>query len=172
MALLRPLDVLVVAKLAANPSFSAPIYHRLAESLLISKSAAHDAVRRAQAAKLLNEDRTVVRKSVAELFVYGVRYFIPAELGPETRGVPTSHGVPPLFDHFGTRTDAPVWPSAEGTARGPSVEPIYETVPKAIQMDTHLYMMLAMIDAIRIGRAREVALAKMEIKALFKVEEW
>ncbi len=172
MALLRPLDILVVAKIASSPSFGRNVFHRLAGSLLISKSSAHDAVQRAQASGLLYEDRTIVPRAVAELFAFGVRYLVPAALGPETRGVPTSHGFLPLSIAFGERSDAPVWPSADGPVRGPSVVPLYKTVPEAVKQDSALHQTLAAIDGIRIGRAREIGLAKAWFKERFEVSEW
>lgn len=168
------MDVLIVAKSFTNSIV--PKYDIFAETLFVSKSAAHDSVRRAQEARLLNADRTVVPRAAAELFAFGVRYLIPAQLGPVTRGVPTSFGVSPLLGYFGARSDAPVWPVADslkrGMARGPALEPIYETVPQVVEEDIVLYGLLALIDATRVGRAREIALARMEIKKIFGVDEW
>lgn len=48
---------------------------------------------------------------------------------------------------------------AKGHVRGQSVLPLYYTVPQAIDVDKQLYEMLALIDALRVGRAREKNLA-------------
>ena len=84
----------------------------------------------------------------------------------------TSFGVQPLLDAFGERDDAPVWPSALGDRRGPSVVPIYETVPFAASQDSELHRLLALVDAVRVGRAREVSLARAEIARRFEVGQW
>lgn len=170
MVLLRPLDVLLVAKLAVSQEGST--YQELADSLAISKSSVHDAMVRAQAAGLLNGDRSVNRRPTAEFFAFGVGRMIPGQIGADMRGIPSSFGVEPLKHHFGARADAPVWPYAEGTARGPSMQPIFETAPRAALEDARLHSLLALIDATRVGRAREVSLAREELKAYFEVAEW
>jgi len=77
------------------------------------------------------------------------------------RGVPTSFGAAPLSSLIaGKAGDAPVWPHPQGTARGPSVAPIYRTVAQACMADPALHQMLALLDALRIGRSRERALAQ------------
>ena len=167
----RPLDVLVAAKFAVSPQVEID-YGDLAASLGISKGSAHGAVRRLVDARLLSHSLRVARRHVAEMLAFGVRYFIPADLGPEAGGMATSFGVPPLLEAFGERDDAPVWPSARGDRRGPSVVPIYETVPFAASQDPELHGLLALVDAVRVGRAREVGLARAEIARRFEVNEW
>jgi hypothetical protein len=44
-----------------------------------------------------------------------------------------------------------------------SVEPLYRTVPEAVAGDSELYELLALIDAIRVGRAREIKIAHDEL---------
>jgi len=61
---------------------------------------------------------------------------------------------------------AVVWPDPEGTVRGESLEPIYKTAPLAARRDPHLYQTLALIDAIRGGRARERKLAEKKLQEL------
>lgn len=53
----------------------------------------------------------------------------------------------------------PVWPDAHGTARGYSLMPLYPSVPQAAKRDAKLYEVLALLDAVRAGRARERKLA-------------
>ena len=171
IAELRPLDVLVATKLAVSSSPKID-YGDLAASLGISKSSAHGAARRLVGARLLGHSLRVARRHLAEMLAFGVCYFIPADLGAEAGGIPTSFGVPPLLNSFGERNDAPVWPSALGDRRGPSVVPIYKTVPFAVSQDPELHRLLALIDAVRIGRAREVALARAEIVRQFEVAQW
>lgn len=57
----------------------------------------------------------------------------------------------------------PVWPFAMGKHRGVSLEPLYKTVPLAARADPRLYELLALLDALRDGRARERSLAEREI---------
>jgi hypothetical protein len=60
--------------------------------------------------------------------------------------------------------EAPVWPSAEGTAKGPGVLPLSANAPHAALADPGLYELLALQDALRIGRARERTLAAKHLK--------
>ena len=47
--------------------------------------------------------------------------------------------------------------------RGVTVEPLYKTAPAAALRDPFLYELLALIDALREGRARERKLAEKEL---------
>lgn len=165
LVLLRPLDVLLTLKIAASPE-AAKSYAELARSLGISPSQAYAAARRARETRLLNESLEVRRRAVHDMIVPGIRYFISAQEGAETRGMPTSYGASPIKEEFGEFDRVPVWPDAEGTRRGPAVEPIYATAPFAARQDDGLYRLLVAIDALRVGRARE-ALAAREYLGIF-----
>lgn len=67
-----------------------------------------------------------------EFAVHGVRCVWPAVLGTVKRGIPTSFGAAPL---------------------------IYRTAPDAALADPALHRLLALLDALRTGRARERMLA-------------
>ena len=58
-----------------------------------------------------------------------------------------------------------VWPHPEGEVRGESIEPLYRSAVDAARRDSRLYECLALIDALRVGRARE---RKMAIDLLTK----
>ena len=47
-----------------------------------------------------------------------------------------------------------VWPWRDGETRGIALEPLYKTAPAAALRDPVLYQSLALLDAIRDGRAR------------------
>ncbi len=64
--------------------------------------------------------------------------------------------------------DVYVWPWPEGDARGQSIEPIYHSVPIAIKNDSNLYELLALVDAVRVGRVREQNIALDELKRRIK----
>jgi hypothetical protein len=48
--------------------------------------------------------------------------------------------------------------------RGESFSPLYKSAPSAAKKDSKLYQLLALVDAIRGGRARERDIAKKELK--------
>lgn len=58
---------------------------------------------------------------------------------------------------------SPVWPDAEGMLQGAAVKPLYPSVPHAARNEPRLYDLLALVDAIRIGRARERNWAEKEL---------
>jgi hypothetical protein len=70
--------------------------------------------------------------------------------------MPTAHAAPVLRSHF-VADDVlpPVWPDPEGTVRGESYQPIYRSAVRAARRDPQMYECLALVDAIRGGRARE-----------------
>lgn len=164
---LKPQDVLVVLKLAAQPE-TAWSYPKLAAELAMSASEVHASVRRATRSGLLREDErhTPNRKALLEFLVHGVKYAFPAERGGLTRGLPTAHATAPLHAHFAaTEEPPPVWPDPDGTVRGEELEPLYRSVPKAARADPSLYELLALVDAVRGGRARERELAVKELRS-------
>jgi len=97
--------------------------------------------------------------------VHGARYAFPARLGGPVRGVPTAFAAPALKDLLAPSDDLPpVWPDAAGGARGLEVPPLYRSVPDAARGDEHLYTLLALVDALRVGGARERRLAADELQ--------
>jgi hypothetical protein len=79
------------------------------------------------------------------------------------RGIATSHSASPLKEHIQSDENY-VWPSAKGVMRGQAINPLYKTLPEAALNDAKLYEMLALVDAIRVGSAREKKLAISELK--------
>lgn len=148
---LRPVDVVVALKLAMDPG---QLYESLAEELGVSLSTAHQAVQRLTSARLASGDREISRTALMEFLSHGVRYAFFAEPGPEVRGVPTAHSAPPLSEEI-VSEDAYVWPSAAGSRRGAAVPPLYEGAAELPEKSPALYRALALVDAIRVGRARE-----------------
>jgi hypothetical protein len=94
----------------------------------------------------------------------GLKYAFPAEHGEVTRGIPTSHAAEPLKSEIAVSNDLPpVWPWHHGDTRGVGLEPLYKNVPHAALRNPALYQLLALVDAIRDGRARERNLAERDL---------
>jgi hypothetical protein len=53
---------------------------------------------------------------------------------------------------------------ATGNVRGQAIEPLFKTVPEISRNDEKLYELLALLDALRIGRVREQKIAIEEIR--------
>ncbi|MHC4392635.1 MAG: MarR family transcriptional regulator [Planctomycetota bacterium] len=160
--ILKPQDVLVTLKIAAHPD-EQPTYAKLGEELGMSASEAHAAAHRATEAKLLNDALEPISANLIEFLVHGVKYAFPAEQGRLLRGMPTAHAAPPLADELSKGTP-PVWPDPKGKVRGESITPLYRSVVHAARRDPDLYRLLALTDALRIGRARERKLAEKHLR--------
>lgn len=159
----KSLDIVVLLKLLLGSE--GKTYAQLSNELGISASEIHAAVRRSIAAGLIQaESMTPVRRAVAEYLIGGVRYAFPATQGRLARGMPTAHAAPPLARSFASDEMPPVWPDPEGTVKGFAIEPLYDSVPGAARSDPALYELLALVDAIRMGRARERKLAEVELR--------
>lgn len=165
---LKPQDVVVALKLAAGggASWTQP---KLARSLYLSASEVNHGLKRLEACHLYNaRERRVVRASLQEFLVSGLRYVFPAQLGLFGEGMPTSIAASAALSAklmLGDE-DRVVWPAADSRAfrvRGRVLAPLYRNVPLAAAEDPGLHEYLALVDALRVGRARERALAKEEL---------
>ncbi|MFN7989083.1 MAG: hypothetical protein U0529_16540 [Thermoanaerobaculia bacterium] len=159
---LKPQDLLVALKLwtGRNQRWTYPL---LATSLGMSVSEAHGAVKRAVAAGLLTGsglDSPPNADGLREFVIHGVKYAFPARPGEMTRGMPTAHAASPLRALLVQADEPPpVWPHPEGSVRGQRLDPLFPSVPGAASKDPALYELLALLDALRAGRARERQLA-------------
>ncbi len=165
---LKPQDVVVLLKLIALRG-EEWTYQRLAVDLSISQSEVHKCVQRAVVAKLMSDPSIATARPIAaallEFLEHGVKYAFPPKRGALTRGMPTGYAAPPLNKQIvGSDEPPPVWPFAEGKVRGEELEPLYPSAPIAAQRDYRLYELLALVDAIRDGRARERSIAVKELK--------
>ena len=163
---LKPQDVVVVLKLSAYPDVRPPI-SIVANDLSLSPSEVHGAIGRLRASRLLHgpglRDRPNIT-ALEEFLIHGLKYAFPAEHGHVTRGIQTSYAAAPLKSQIAMSNDLPpVWPWAEGDTRGVGLEPLYRKVPEAALRDSELYELLALVDAIRDGRARERRIAEQNL---------
>lgn len=172
--LLKPQDILVLLKLVAIGR-QGWAYNKLALELGMSPSEVHAAIKRALESGLaLQRDKKIIPnvRNLEEFLCHGIRYVFVAERGGMTRGIPTAHAAPPLDEVFVPDGEPiPVWPDAEGSARGLSFSPLYKSVPIAAKSDSALYELLVLVDAVRGGRARERNYATNELKGRLSAYE-
>jgi hypothetical protein len=163
--ILKPQDIFILLKLVAidKDQWS---YTSLAGDLFMSASEIHAGLRRAVVAHLMDSQRVQPQKKALEEFlIHGVKYAFPPDRGGLTRGIPTGYAARPLKDIISqTHEPPPVWPDPEGDTRGYEFSPLYKSVPRAALKDKILYELLAIVDAIRDGRAREREIAIKELK--------
>ncbi len=161
---LKPQDVVILIKLVVWGE-RAWSYSLLADELFMSRSEVHAGIKRAISARLFDQHRKIPRKSaLKEFLIYGVKYVYIPKRGSLTRGLPTCYAAAPLKNLFIPSDEIiPVWPDPEGERRGYEFSPLYKSVPKAARKDKKLYELLALVDTLRDGKAREKELAIQEI---------
>lgn len=158
-SMLKAQDILVLLKVAlAKEGWT---FQKLADDLGMSASAVHRSLDRAEVSGLYNPARRRVRiRELKEFLVHGARYAFPPVSRGEGRGMPTAWGAEPLAGVLASSDrNVRVWPDARGKARGIVLEPLHPSVPGAARKDPSLYELLALVDGIRIGDARERSLA-------------
>ena len=160
---MSPQDVVVLLKIITygnRPWLQKP----LAEELFMSQSEVSKSIARSRFAGLIDPSGKQVRRlAFFELLKYSVAYVFPQQPGAVVRGVPTSHSAPPLNNIINSSENY-VWPWGKGKVRGQSIIPLYPSVVDAALHDPKLYEMLALTDALRVGKAREKELAIQELK--------
>jgi len=160
--MIKPIDILVATALIGLRREDWT-YASLAEQLAISSSAAHRSVDVLGQTALFDASRGRIRASALyEFLVHGLKYVCPPQLGPRTRGFPTGPFAEPLSAMLGVSLesgDAWVWPAPDGPVAGASFTPLHPNAPAVARRDDRMYQRLAVIDALRAGRARESRLA-------------
>jgi hypothetical protein len=153
-----------------------PVHHEsysvraLEASLGISKTEVGAALKRCLEIGLLRVDPSshfirVNSKALLGFIEHGLRYVFPVKPAEIVRGIPTSFSAPVLQDKLMSGGDLiHVWPDAYGARKGQSITPLFKTVPGAVKKDPRLYEYLALIDAVRLGNAREANLANQLLR--------
>ncbi|MDP2600591.1 MAG: hypothetical protein Q8P84_07680 [Deltaproteobacteria bacterium] len=162
---IRPQDVVVLLKIVALGEESWR-HVDLAQYLNLSQSEVSEALNRCQLSGLVSPDKKrVMRASFLEFLVYGLKYVFPVELGPVCLGMPTAHSMTPLNKKIVSKKEEQyVWPAIDGVLKGHSIRPLYEKIPDAARKDKKLHELLALVDALRVGRTREQKLAVSELR--------
>ncbi len=160
---MKPQDIVILLKIIAidNDKWQ---QKPLAEALKMSQSEVSQSVARSQYAGLLyGNGKLVMKSSLLEFLQFGLAYVFPQKPGAVVRGIATAHSAMPLLQQIDSAENF-VWPYAKGNIRGQSIVPLYNSVPEAALNDPKLHELLALTDALRIGKAREKALALKELK--------
>jgi hypothetical protein len=166
-ACLKPQDLIVALKFALAKEAAIPTFAELGRALCMSASETHAAAQRAVTSRLLETNGGSLRANTAslqEFVLHGLRYVFPGVEGRVARGLPTGVAAPHfrgLFDQ--SKGPVWVWPDEQGDVQGPSLCPLYPSVPAACRQDAALYRMLSSLDALRAGAAREREVAEREV---------
>lgn len=169
--MLRPQDVVVLLQLRTyalqQPS---PVwtYAGLAGHTGLSASQGHASVDRLRSAGLVHsaagEPLWVPAKALGELLLHAVPRWLYAESGPGPgphRGVPTAWSTSPLREVLQSEVTM-VWPHPSGEQLGAALAPLHpcvlrkgSCVPGDPRYNGRLHELLALVDTLRIGRARD-----------------
>lgn len=160
---MRPQDIVVLLKkIAANGRNLTN--GQIAEELSISASEVSEALERCRVARLIDASKKHVNLlALKEFLVHGLRYVYPVQPQGKVRGIATAVSAPPLNEKIQSDKEVYVWPDPKGNMRGASIEPLYRTVPAAAVIDKTLHELLSIVDTFRIGRIREIEIAKVEL---------
>lgn len=160
---MRPHDLVVLLKIAAKGKQSW-FMKDLSYELGISSSEISESINRSAIAGLIAPNKkTLMKLALLDFLEHGLRYVYPQQAGALVRGIPTAHSAPPLNKII--KSEEPyVWASANGNVRGQSITPLHPSVAEAIQKDEKLYELLALVDALRVGKSREKGIAIKELK--------
>ena len=160
---MRPQDILILLKMTSIGTQDFYLKD-LAYQLSISSSEVTESVNRSVLAGLIAKDKkTVMRNALFEFLVHGLSYVFPQKPGALTAGMPTAHSAPPLNKEFKTG-ELYVWPDPKGNVRGQVIEPFHPGQVNAAKHDLKLYELLALCDALRVGRAREKKIAEEDLR--------
>lgn len=164
---MRPQDIPILLKILSYKCKGQPWQMKqLAADLSISPSEISESLNRSVHSGLIDKNKSEVsRLALLDFLSHGIRYVFPQKPGAILRGIKTAHSAPPLNKLISSQEDY-VWADAQGDSRGQAIEPLYPSLVEASRKDEYLYQCLALIDAIRVGRAREQGLARQELKKL------
>jgi len=161
-------DLVILLKKLTGKGRSLSI-RKLAEELGMSASSVSESLERSKQAQLVDRNKKHVNiLALQEFLIHGVAYVFPAQPGRVGRGIPTYVSASPLKEQLAANADAYVWHHVRGTARGQQIKPLYPSLPEAVLRDIELYELLVIVDALRIGRAREKEIAISELNKRFE----
>ena len=151
---MRPHDIVILLKIASKGDQNW-FMKDLANELKISASEVSESINRSVIADLIAKDKKTLNKyALLDFLESGLRYVYPQQPGAMVRGIGTAHSAPPLNKEI-ISDDQFVWPYAKGNIRGQAVEPLHPKIPEACLVDSKFYELMALTDAIRVGKVRE-----------------
>lgn len=162
---MRPQDIAILLKICAlkNDNWSLV---PLSNSLHISISEISESLNRSREAKLIDSSKKkVMRQNLIEFIEHGLTYVFPLRPGELLRGTPTALSHPEIKKVFEGELNY-VWPNTDGELIGLSIVPLYSKQSKAVKTDPEYYMLLCLLDIIRIGKKREVIFAIERLKKI------
>jgi hypothetical protein len=155
---MRPHDLAILLKIATKGN-EHWYMKDLAFELGMSASEITESINRSTIAGLISNDKKTLKKlAMLDFLKSGLKYVFPQQPGSLVRGIGTAHSAPPLNKEI-VSEEQYVWPNGKGKIRGQAIEPLHKNIPEACLKDDKYYELMALVDAIRIGKAREQTMA-------------
>lgn len=168
---MRPHDIAVLLKIISLENKNWNI-KKLSDELFISQSEICESLNRCFFAGLLDKSKKIVMKmSLYDFLVYGLKYVFPVKPEGLTSGIPTAHSAPPVSNEIISNGVNYVWEEKSSQISGFAIEPLYKNVVLAVQEAPEFYELMALVDTLRVGRIREVNIARNELRKRFKIEQ-
>ncbi len=173
--MLQAVDCVLLFKLMAQKE-NEMTHRELAEDLFLSRATISVGLRRLLQSGLVRSEietnKLLPVMAAAEEFIFhGLKYVFPVEVGKFTKGIATGIAAP-VFEGKLVLGNDPifVWPYEHGKVKGLALKPLSPNVPKAVASseDRKFYDLLALVDAMRQGRARERNMAVELFKEVIK----
>ncbi|HJW17094.1 MAG TPA: hypothetical protein VJ499_08235 [Flavisolibacter sp.] len=156
---MRPQDVVVLLKIISKGNEDWQ-NKDLANELHISPSEVSESLNRSMVSGLVDPSKKkVFINSFIDFLVYGLKYVFPVQPGALVKGMETAHSAP-LMKKFFSSQEHYVWADIDGKSRGQAIQPLYPGVSKAAKEDPKLYELLALTDVLRVGKVREMEVAR------------
>lgn len=163
---MKPQDCVILLKIidmGASPWMAKEIAHALG----LSPAEVSFSLERSRYAMLLDEKKHRVNtRAFLDFLVHGLRVVFPVHAGGIVRGIPTAWSASPLSRSFPDANPV-VWPSENGILRGESIQPLHANPIASVMEQPSFHELLALVDALRIGRAREIDLASKMLRERF-----
>lgn len=162
---MRPQDIVVLLKILCYGKKQ--WYSKdLARDLNLSTAEISNSLNRNAVAGLIDTDKRIVKKqALIELLIHGIQYIFPERPKEMVRGLPTAHSHQ-FFKEKIVSDVQYVWLDAESEQKGFSIHPLYSGAVFAAKKDENLYLLLSLVDILRLGKVREKNIAKKELENL------
>ena len=152
---MRPIDVAILLKKITLQGATMN-GKQLADSLCISPAEVSVAMERNRISQLVDEGKSRVNiLAFRDFLLYGIRYCFPVRPGRIVRGIPTASSAATIKRTIAPNGEQYVWRNPSGTERGQSIIPLYSKASDAALKDAELHALLAIVDSLRLGNARE-----------------
>lgn len=172
--ILKPHDIVIPLKFIALAGVH-KTYRELSEDIYISIGEISEGVQRLKYSKIISKKGSsfrISRKALFDFILHGIPYVFPAKKGAKKKGIKTSYSAYPLNKDIVENNEIIVWGHKEGNVIGYAIDPLYEKAPLAAKKDERLYILLSLIDAIRLGNGRSYKIAKRYLEEIIIENNW